>query len=225
MNTSIIIPAYKSYWIEDCLDSVQQNNPDEILVGIDGCTKTLKILQKIQHKYDNLSIFWFKNRHPPGITRSTLAFKEASNDYLMFVDSDNLIKETLIQDTENVYEPKDFFIYGTAIIWDEYDWSLRPYFPCLGMVYISKQDFMDVGGYSDMVTGEDCELIERLCLLGYNKQYLKNTYILHRIHENSITKRKEKQSYNGWRTDVFNNNWRRQKVNKIKPNFEDYEVI
>jgi len=92
---SIIIPAHNaSLYIEECLDSIQNQthfvtDPNyEILLGIDGCKETLKKLESIKSKYDNLTGFFFvENKGPYFVRNDMLARSKYEN--IIFFDSDD----------------------------------------------------------------------------------------------------------------------------------------
>jgi len=99
---SVIIPAYKAHnFIKKCLDSIvsqehfMRMTEYEILVGIDGCDRTLKELLNIQDKYPKLKLFYFMKNHGPYIVKNNL-IKEAKYTKLIFFDSDDHMKKKMV---------------------------------------------------------------------------------------------------------------------------------
>ena len=76
---SICITAYHvEKYIKDCLDSVvnqtwfKTHNDWEIIVGVDGCEKTLSQLKTIMHNYKNLRVFMMDSNNGTYITSNTI---------------------------------------------------------------------------------------------------------------------------------------------------------
>ena len=66
-GVSVILTAWNTQdYIEECLDSVykqsffKKNDNYEVLLGIDGCEKTLNKVKGIISKYPGLKVFYFK---------------------------------------------------------------------------------------------------------------------------------------------------------------------
>lgn len=97
-KVSVIVPAYNSErFIEKCIDTVaNQTYKDlEMIIINDGSTdSTLDIINKNIEKNDWLRVITIEN-HGQGYARN-LGIKEAKGDYILFLDSDDLLKpETL----------------------------------------------------------------------------------------------------------------------------------
>lgn len=96
MRLSIIVPVYNvEPYLEKCLDSLLDQNIDksqyEILVLNDGSTdKSLEIVHKYADKYSNIQEFSHPNKGLSG-TRN-VGLKNATGDYVWFVDSDDWIR-------------------------------------------------------------------------------------------------------------------------------------
>ena len=59
---SILIAAYNAdKYIKECINSITTITPHEILVGIDGCKKTLNVVNKL--KNENLKVFNKEKKH------------------------------------------------------------------------------------------------------------------------------------------------------------------
>lgn len=101
MRLSIIVPVYNvEPYLEKCLDSLLDQNIDksqyEILVLNDGSTdKSLEIVHKYADKYSNIQEFSHPNKGLSG-TRN-VGLKNATGDYVWFVDSDDWIEKDCLK--------------------------------------------------------------------------------------------------------------------------------
>ncbi|MGL5786845.1 MAG: glycosyltransferase family 2 protein [Bacteroidales bacterium] len=93
MFLSVLIPVYNtSEWIDNCLTSILSQNisPDcyEIIVVNDGSTdNSAAILDRYTSAYSNVKVFTQENK---GLSAArNAALKQASGEYVLFVDSDD----------------------------------------------------------------------------------------------------------------------------------------
>ncbi len=90
---SIIIPVYNvEEYLAECIDSIlsQDYNNIQILCINDGSTdNSLKLLEKYAKKDRRIKIFSQKNQGQ-GIARN-VGIKNATGDYIMFIDPDDWI--------------------------------------------------------------------------------------------------------------------------------------
>ena len=82
-GVSVCITAYKAEeYIKECLDSVlkqtwfKKHKNWEIIVGIDGCEKTLEYMKSIMHLYKNIRVLMMDSNR--GLYRSFQKAPEAS---------------------------------------------------------------------------------------------------------------------------------------------------
>ena len=98
MGISIIIPTFDNIeYIDETLDSIYKSGKDleyEILIGIDGCNKSLKYLKDKTYP-DNTNIFFFPTNKGPYLIKNTLSTL-AKYDNLLFFDSDDIMEENMI---------------------------------------------------------------------------------------------------------------------------------
>ncbi len=100
MKISVIIPVYNSStYLRKCLDSVvnQTLKDIEIIVINDGSTDDSKnIIGEYTVKYKNI-IFIDQENKGIGKTRN-IGIKKATGEYITFVDSDDYIKENMLEE-------------------------------------------------------------------------------------------------------------------------------
>ena len=94
IDISVIIPLYNTEkYIGDALESVlAQNKRNVQIIVVDGSASTVKPLQK---KYHSIELYQQKNSGPA--TARNFGIKKAKGDYLMFMDSDDLLPEKSIE--------------------------------------------------------------------------------------------------------------------------------
>ncbi|MGL4343328.1 MAG: glycosyltransferase family 2 protein [Metamycoplasmataceae bacterium] len=96
---SILIPCYNGEkTIKKCLNSVlkQTYTNLEIIVVNDGSTdSSQKIIEEMMNKNNNIKLI---NQENKGLTKTrNILIENAKNEYFFFLDSDDFIDETLIQ--------------------------------------------------------------------------------------------------------------------------------
>lgn len=99
VKVSIIVPTYNSEkYIEKCIETVQnQTYKDyEMIIINDGSTdNTLSVIQEKMEMYKWIRVISIEN-HGQGYARN-LALKEAKGDYIMFLDSDDLLEPKTLE--------------------------------------------------------------------------------------------------------------------------------
>ena len=99
MKVSIIIPVYNGdsyidYCLSSCINQTYKNI--EIICINDGSTdKTLEHIKKFTNKYKNIVLIAQSNM---GVsTARNVGIQKATGEYLMFVDADDYIVETMVE--------------------------------------------------------------------------------------------------------------------------------
>lgn len=98
-KVSVIIPAYNAEkYLKECLDSVvnQTHKNVELIIVNDGSKDATKdILEEYKSKYSNVQVIHTENG---GVSRArNIGLEYANGDYIMFLDSDDLLVANAIE--------------------------------------------------------------------------------------------------------------------------------
>ena len=124
MNISFLIPAYNAgTTLSRTIDSILNQHPSdlnyEIVIADDGSNdNTKEISKKYADEYENVRYF-FKENEGVSATRNFLV-AQAEGDYIIFVDSDDYVSETLLQDIQGCVKADCDLIKWNPYIEDEY---------------------------------------------------------------------------------------------------------
>ncbi|WP_141674339.1 glycosyltransferase family 2 protein, partial [Gilliamella sp. wkB108] len=124
VNISVIIPCYNVQdYITDCLDSLinQSCLPKEIICIDDGSTdNTLILIQKYAITWDRIKIIQQSNQ---GVSKArNNGIEAAKGDYILFVDSDDIINTNLFYDFKRLLNTEnnlDFFYFDYSAFKDD----------------------------------------------------------------------------------------------------------
>lgn len=122
MKTSIIIPVYNSAeHLEECLDSVVRQSCGDfeaICVDDGSCDESLRILERYAASDDRFRIVAQRNAGVSAARNRGLA--EARGDYVLFVDSDDLVEPNLLSDVVRMADElqADMTVFG---FWEFYE--------------------------------------------------------------------------------------------------------
>ena len=189
MNISVIIPTYNraqdcARAIESCLN--QLGDYDEIVVVDDGSTDdTIELLQTYVDRLPGVVRVFQQENAGVGVARNT-AIREALGDYIVLLDSDDILLPWTLQRVRDAAERFDnpALIAGPTPFFEdplEIDvssepnpsaayyrdllscWKKPPYLPGSGVAV--RKDFLDeVGGFfPHRHLGEDIDLYLKLC--------------------------------------------------------------
>lgn len=103
-KVSVIVPVYNvEKYLGQCIESIEKQtyNCIEIIIIDDGSTdKSLAIARQYEKKFNNIIVISQKNGGQ-GSARNT-GLKNATGDYISFVDSDDLIDSNMYKDMLNL---------------------------------------------------------------------------------------------------------------------------
>jgi glycosyltransferase involved in cell wall biosynthesis len=196
---SIIITAHQTHdYIEECLDSIENQtyfkdyNNYEILVGVDDCHVTLKKLINIRPHYRNLRIFMMDSNMGTYVTSNTL-INIAKFDNIIRFDSDDVMMPDMVKEIAEKSNDCDLLRFScynfTTSINDKIDEKDKFKYP-EGVVFYRKKVFNMAGGYRGWKCEADTEFLKRV--QNFIRVKETGTYLFYRrIHNNSLTKRKE----------------------------------
>ncbi len=113
-KVTVIVPAYNSEkYIQKCIDTVKEQTfkDYEMLIINDGSTdNTLKIIEENSKVYNWLRVITIEN-HGQGYARN-LGIREAKGDYILFLDSDDLLSpETLELTVKRIESDKSDLVF------------------------------------------------------------------------------------------------------------------
>lgn len=115
LKLSIIMPVYNSAkYLKDCIDSIIQNQGSyELIIVDDGSTDTSSdICKEYMTKYNNVSYFRKENGGVSSARNQGL--KMATGEYVMFVDSDDLLDDGWIKIIDQL-ENDDIYYFDSRI--------------------------------------------------------------------------------------------------------------
>lgn len=183
---SVCITAYEAQaYIKECLDSVLQqtwfktHKNWEIIVGVDGCEKTLEYLKTIMHNYKNLRVLMMDSNKGTYITSNTI-ISAASYENIFRFDSDDIMCPDLVETVMRKKNDCRFVRYH----FQNYGASGKGL--AHGTIYIKKALFLKYGGFRPWPCGADTELYYRLRNVESTKN-IPDILMLRRVHEKSLT--------------------------------------
>ncbi len=196
-DLSIIIPTFNTVeYLYECLESIIKcikNLNCEILVGIDGCKKTL---DSINGKFfdKRIRFFFFEKNVGPYVVKNSLTLKSNSN-YILFFDSDDIIKEDLIQDVMSYKSNYDlikpmYLDFQKSSNNINYNITLTKTYG-EGVFAIKKDVFLTLNGFEGWRCAADSELMKRLYKNNVKLFYTKNIGFYRRVHTESLTKKSD----------------------------------
>ena len=190
-GVSICITAYDAQdYIKECLDSVvnqswfKTHNNWEIIVGVDGCEKTLNYLKDIMHLYKNLRVFMMDSNKGTYITSNTI-ISNATYEHIFRFDSDDIMCSNLVETVLTKKSNCQYIRYYLRNFGNDTSSGVA-----WGPIYISKTLFTKYGGYKPWPCGADSDLYYRL----KNNETIKtirDVLMLRRVHSTSLTQSKE----------------------------------
>lgn len=111
---SVIIPVYnKEKYLHNCIKAIlNQTYLDfELLLINDGSTDSSgKICDEYADKYEKIKVFHSENKGPS--SARNIGIRNATADYLTFIDADDIVNETYLKDFLENSEDSDMIIQG-----------------------------------------------------------------------------------------------------------------
>lgn len=153
VEISVIMPIYNvSYFLNKSIESIQNQSIEdiEIICVDDGSTDdSVEVLEKLQKKYNNITIITQENSGPGGARNNGIL--HASGDYIAFLDGDDIFLDT--QALEKMYSTAKKYDFCPLVCANlrriEQDYSVDEYYDYLNSKfhYFLKEDIVDVESY------------------------------------------------------------------------------
>jgi glycosyltransferase involved in cell wall biosynthesis len=192
MAISVIIPTFNNVeYLEECINSIYDSCVDreyEILIGIDGCEKTVEFIKNFKIN-ENTKVFYFPNNGGPYIIKNTLS-QISKYDKIIFFDSDDIMEPIMATICDeglekfHIVRPK---YTNFKIINDEKVFEKNPRRWGEGVFAIKKEIFLGLNGFEGWRVAADSDFIGRLYR---NRAKFWNTsqvLFKRRVHSESLT--------------------------------------
>ena len=194
MGISVIIPTFDNIeYIDETLTSIYNSGKDldyEVLIGIDGCKKSLNYLKDKTYP-SNTKIFYFNVNKGPYLIKNTLSTL-AKYENLIFFDSDDMMEENMIGyciNSLNKYQCvkprlRNFRYVNGVMVNDEKrkNWGE-------GVFAINKNVFDYHNGFEPWLVAADSDFMGRLYKNNVSVELTQEILVLRRLHEKGLTSR------------------------------------
>lgn len=217
-KVSVIVPVYNvEKYLSKCLDSiVNQTLKDiEIIVVNDGSPdNSQKIIDNYCKKYKNIKSFIKKNG---GLSDTrNFGIKKSHGDYLIFIDSDDYVKETMLEKMWNVAINKnvDIVVCNCIQVYENgfeqeiksnlemSDDNIKNYLisPPMACTRLYKKELFDDKKFKKNIFYEDLELTPKLVKYTKNIEFIDEGLYYYLQRNGSIMKQKK---FNDRLLDIF----------------------
>ena len=192
LNTiSVIIPTYNNIeYLDESLNSIINSGKNyniEILVGIDGCQKTLDyVKQKTYPEFVNF--YYFNSNNGPYDIKNTLT-KISNSEKIIFFDSDDIMTETTIDEVVVNLVRYDLVRLKYKEIRDNKTSDKTNFHE--GAIGINKNIFLSMNGFEPWMCAADSDFLGRLYKRKPRIYHTKNLSMYYRRHNTSLTLKKE----------------------------------
>jgi len=236
-DISIVIPTYKNTkFLEECIRSVIRSankcSNFEILLGIDNCQDTLKLIS-ISNIFSNkyIKLYFFSKNVGPYIIRNTLTQK-ATYENILFFDSDDIMMENTIETLLEKIQDIEIVKFKFYNFYDEKDYKdienlqISSIF-AHGLFLIKKNKFLSMNGFFGWKFAADAEFEERCVGNNHSVLRLDVPLFYRRYHGYNLTRRPDtgvgSQSRDEYGTIILNRrslkDWKDpEKIQVFNPN-------
>jgi glycosyltransferase involved in cell wall biosynthesis len=224
----VLIPAFNAQdFIEECLDSIQnqtyfKDNDDwEIIVGVDGCQKTLDKVNEIKDKYKNLRVYYLKENRGTYITLNTILYKTMYNKSVT-TGADDMMMPSLIEKVNVHMQDNDVVMYYMQNFYPDgkQELSLKE---AEGIAAVHWKVWDALGGYWEHRVAGDSDFELRLKKTNFKVHIIRKPLYLRRIHPNSLTQSVETGYMSLMRKKIAEKLANKQYRNAVKSNH--YDII
>jgi glycosyltransferase involved in cell wall biosynthesis len=198
-EVSIVIPTYKNTrFLEECVGSVinsaKKYSNFEILLGIDNCQDTIRLVSSNQlFSNKRIKLHFFPKNVGPYIIRNKLTQK-ATYENILFFDSDDIMMENTIETLLEKFKNKEILKFKFYNFYDGKDYKdienlqISPIF-AHGSFLIKKKHFLSLNGFFGWKCGADAEFDERYTGNGFAIPKLDVPLYYRRYHDYNLTRR------------------------------------
>ena len=207
-GVSIILTAWNTQdYIEECLDSIMKQTffnkeNHEILLGIDGCIKTLYKVKEILPNYPGLKVFFFPKNVGTYIVSNTLALM-AQYKYILRFDTDDIMEPDMVKTLFEYAEENDSDILRCKLI--TFVSSTKEESPCSrmghGQIFVKNDIFREFGGFRPFICGADTEFEKRIGPF-VNSHVIENVLSKCRKHTTNLTVKSDTGIHSDYRKNI-----------------------
>ena len=188
---SILIPTFNNVeYIDECVNSILESSKNfnvELLIGIDGCEKTLNHIKNKTYP-DFVKFYYFKTNNGPYDIKNTLA-KLSSSDNLLFFDSDDIMSQITINEVISNFKSYNIIRLKYNEIKDGKTFNKSNFGE--GVFAIKKSLFLNMNGFEPWKVAADSDFMGRLYKKRPKIYHTKNISFYRRSHSQSLTKRSD----------------------------------
>ncbi len=214
MKVSIIVPVYNAEkYLVKCLDSLVNQtykNCEIILINDGSIDNSLSIIKDYQKKYSNIKLINQSNKGQ-GQARN-VGMKTATGDYIMFVDSDDYVSESIVEELVNkigdndvivcdilkINNGKEFYFSNYSEFGENYINLMLSHPGVFAKLY--KRNVIENEIFLENVYYEDLSFTPMVALNAKKVLYLKKALYYYVVHENSTM---HKKVFNEKIDDIF----------------------
>lgn len=184
---SIIIPVFNGEkYLDECLSSLPRTDVEIIVINDDSTDESAEIA----HKYTNNVI---NIEHSGPVVARNIGIKNASGDYLMFMDADDVLKQGAIETLQNQIDDFDGIIGRRSdfVSQDCQDIVAEPKTSSHGVIAgcaIFKKSAFDVIGLfdEDLLCGDGYDWLLRAQKNGLKLKEIDDVLCMRRIHNSNM---------------------------------------
>lgn len=194
-SLSIVIATFNNVkFIDESLTSITNNCNNieyEILVGIDGCEKTLEYVNENYKNNDKIKFYFFSETRGPFIVKNTL-ISETKYENILFFDSDDILMNDSINLIMKYLQEYEVVRFNFLNFNEPNRRSLEKSTDYANGVFaIKKYLFIRVGGFEPWLCGADTEFGWRVDRNTEKIKQLQNHIFYRRRHPDSLTRKLE----------------------------------
>jgi len=190
-NVSVIISTYKNQdYLIECVNSIYKQNFDgniEILIGIDGCSETLDLVENNLNFFSGTSVFYFEKNSGPYTLKNNL-INLSKYEIIVFFDSDDIMLPIFLNTffehikDDNIFRFRFVNYNNDTNAFESNEWAW-------GVFGLSKTTFKKVGYFQNWRCSGDYEFLSRAEGTGVNVNSNLDLTFHRRVHSESLTKK------------------------------------